>query len=436
MMTQDTGEKIRVLIVDDIPETRENLRKLLYFESDIEIVGTAADGREAIEKAQSLQPHIVLMDINMPDMDGIAASQEIGRVAPMCQVIMMSVQSEADYLRRSMLAGATDFLTKPFTSEELSSSIRRVYKMGASRRATMPAAMPTAAPGAQEDAGAPARRERTGGKLLMVYSPKGGTGCSTIATNLAIALQQITSKKVVLVDGSLQFGDLDVLLNLQAQRSIAEAVAQVGEMDSMLLQALLSPHPSGIRVLTAPPSPEMAETIQTEDIKTLFEFLFQEFDYILLDTWSYLDDVVLAAMDLADRILVVMTPEIPSVKSTKQFFEIAEALQFPLDQIDLILNQTLPREGIRAEQIEKSIRHAVLNQLPFEPRGMRLAVNQGVPLIMADPKHPLSEKFLELARQQIALLEPQPEAEVEEVSTPQPAERKRRPGGLFGRLKR
>ncbi len=434
-MMQDT-DKIRILIVDDIPETRENLRKLLYFESDIEIVGTAANGREAIEQAQKLQPHITLMDINMPDMDGITASREIGRVAPACQVIMMSVQSEADYLRRSMLAGATDFLTKPFTSEELSSSIRRVYQMGASRRAAMPAAAPTAAPGAPAGAEAPARRERQGGKLLMIYSPKGGTGCSTVATNLAIALQQTTSKKIVLIDGSLQFGDLDVLLNLQAQRSIAEATAQVGEMDSMLLQALLSPHPSGIRVLTAPPAPEMAETIQTEDIKALFEFLFQEFDYLLLDTWSYLDDVVLAAMDLADRVLVVMTPEIPSIKSTKLFFEIAEALQFPLDRIDLILNMTLPREGIRAEQIEKSIRHPVLYQIPLEPRGMRLAVNQGVPLLMADPKHPLSAKFLELARQELSLLEPQPEAVAEDVSTVQPEERKRRPGGLFGRLKR
>ncbi len=434
---QDTGEKIRVLIVDDIPETRENLRKLLYFESDIEIVGTAADGREAIEKAQSLQPHIVLMDINMPDMDGITASQQIKQVAPACQVIMMSVQSEADYLRRSMLAGATDFLTKPFSSEELSSSIRRVYKMGASRRAAMPAAAPpTAEPGAPAEAAAPARRERSGGKLLMIFSPKGGTGCSTIATNLAVALQQVTSKKVALVDLSLQFGDLDVLLNLQAQRSIADAVAQVEELDSMLLQAILSPHPSGVRVLTAPPSPEMAETIQVEDIKALLEFLFQEFDYILLDTWSYLDDIVLAAMDLADRLLLVMTPEIPAVKSTKLFFEIAEALQFPFERIDLILNMTLPRDGIRAEQIEKSIRHTVLHQIPFEPRGMRLAVNQGVPLITADPKHPLSEKFIELARKQVSLLEPQPEAEVEEVSPPPERKQKQKRGGLFGRLKR
>ena len=111
------SEKIRVLIVDDIPETRENVRKLLAFEADVEVVGVAGTGREAVQLARDLQPNIVMMDINMPDMDGIAAVEMISRDVPIAQVIMMSVQSEADYLRRSMLACAMDFLTKPFTSE-------------------------------------------------------------------------------------------------------------------------------------------------------------------------------------------------------------------------------------------------------------------------------------------------------------------------------
>ena len=219
-MNQSSAQRISVLIVDDIPETRENLQKLLYFESDIEIVGTAANGQEAIDQARRLQPDVVLMDINMPDMDGITASQEIVRLAPGSQVIMMSVQSEADYLRRSMLAGAVDFLTKPFTSEELTSSIRRVYHARpqlARPRAeqTPPAAMGSKplGPGAQGP----------GGKLLLIYSPKGGAGCSTLAANLAIALAQTTAKSVALVDASLQFGDVGVLLNLQGSQSMIEA---------------------------------------------------------------------------------------------------------------------------------------------------------------------------------------------------------------------
>ena len=428
--------KITVLIVDDIPDTRENLRKLLYFEPDIEILGTAANGREAIDQARKLQPNIVLMDINMPDMDGITASQEINRVAPMCQVIMMSVQSEADYLRRSMLAGAMDFLTKPFTSEELSSSIHRVFQMGASRRAAMPpAAVEPGSGGGPGWGQAPAGRPPARGKLLLVFSPKGGTGCSSVAANLAIALHKATTRKVALVDLSLQFGDVDAILNLQGNRSLADAISREDELDGDLLNALMSPHASGIKVLAAPPSPEMAERITGEEIKTVLSLMRQEFDYVLVDTCSYLDDTVLAAMDVADRLLLVMVPEIPSIKATKQLFEITEALEFPPGQIDLILNKVVSRDDIRAEQLETSLRHSILAQLEFDPRNMRLATNQGLPLVLSQPNLPLSAAFAELAQQLLAQLEPKPVARVEEPAETAKAERAKRVG-LFGRLKK
>ena len=122
------ADRIAVLIVDDIQETRDHLTKLLGFESDIEVVGAAASGPEALELAQRLHPAIVLMDINMPGMDGIATTEQMAAVEPSASVIMMSVQGEADYLRRSMLAGAREFLVKPFSSDELVSSIRQVQR--------------------------------------------------------------------------------------------------------------------------------------------------------------------------------------------------------------------------------------------------------------------------------------------------------------------
>jgi pilus assembly protein CpaE len=428
--------KITVLIVDDIPETRENLRKLLYFEPDMDIVGTAANGREAIDMARRLQPNIVLMDINMPDMDGIAASQEIIRVAPLCQVIMMSVQSEADYLRRSMLAGAMDFLTKPFSSEELSGSIRRVFEMGASRRAAMPPL------GADPDLGgwpawglASPGRPQPRGKLLLVFSPKGGTGCSSVAANLAIALHKASARKVALVDLSLQFGDIDALLNLQGPRSLANAISRLDELDGDLLNALMSPHASGVKVLAAPPSPEMAEGISGEEIKAVLSVVCEEFDYVVADTASLLDDVLLASMEMADRLLLVMVPEIPSIKAIKQFFEIAEALEFPPERIDLVLNQVVARDDIRAEQLQNSLRHTILAQLESDPRSMRLATNQGLPLVLGQPNAPLAVAFAELAQQVMALLQPKPVAPPEAAAEPAGLERSKR-AGLFGRLKK
>ncbi len=427
--------KITVLIVDDIPETRENLRKLLYFEPDLEIVGTAANGREAIDQARRLQPNILLMDINMPDMDGIMASQEITRAAPMCQVIMMSVQSEADYLRRSMLAGAMDFLTKPFTSEELSSSIRRVYQMGASRRAAMPAMLSEADLAGSTGWGQVPGRRAPRGKLLLVFSPKGGAGCSSVAANLAIALHKATGKKVALTDLCLQFGDIDAMLNLQGNRSLVDAVARQDELDGELLTSLMSPHASGIMALAAPPTPEMAERITGEQIRGVLAVMRGEFDYVIADTYSYLDDIVLAAIDMADRLLLVMVPEIPSIKAIKQVFEITEAMEFPASQIDLVLNKVVPRDDIRAEQLENSLRHSILAQFEFDPRSTRLAINQGLPLVVSQPNVPLSAAFAELAQTLISLLEPKPAVPADEAAEAARAERNKRVG-LFGRLKK
>src|SRR5512138_1995240 len=122
-------EKNRVLVVDDVAETRENIRKLLQFEADIEVVGTARTGREAVQLTDELKPDVILMDINMPDMDGITATELIRQRNPVSQIIILSVQGDPNYMRRAMLAGARDFLTKPPSVDELTAAIRRAGKM-------------------------------------------------------------------------------------------------------------------------------------------------------------------------------------------------------------------------------------------------------------------------------------------------------------------
>ena len=184
------ADQIRVLIVDDIPETRDHLAKLLGFESDIEVVGTAASGREAIEVAAKLTPDVVLMDINMPDMDGISATERLSAEVPAAAVVMMSVQGEADYLRRSMLAGAREFLVKPFSSDELTSSIRQVYTREQdklTRIAGLPAASTASTAVAVRPAVTPEREDGEPGRVVAVFGPKGGVGRTTLAVNLAVA---------------------------------------------------------------------------------------------------------------------------------------------------------------------------------------------------------------------------------------------------------
>jgi pilus assembly protein CpaE len=222
------SNNIRVMIVDDLPETRENVRKLLQFEQDIEVIGQAGTGEEAIAMAQEHRPDIILMDINMPGVDGIGASQKISELVPQSQIIIMSVQSDSNYLRRAMLAGARDFLTKPFGGDELVAAVHRVHD----KRPTV-AAMPTTV---HTPTGVPVQPVPTlpEGKIVATFSPKGGSGCSTIAVNLAVALAKI-GHRTVLVDASLQFGDVAVMLNMKEMTSLIDLSSRANELDPDLI---------------------------------------------------------------------------------------------------------------------------------------------------------------------------------------------------------
>ena len=195
--------------------------------------------------AARLTPDVVLMDINMPDMDGIAATEQLSSRRPAAAVVMMSVQGEADYLRRSMLAGAREFLVKPFSSDELTASIRQVTPASATSRAGSPS---------RRGHGRRRRRHvRDGepgepGLVVAVFSPKGGVGRTTVAVNLAVAAATELGKKVVIVDGSFQFGDVGVLLNLNPKnKSIADldprARGRRGRVDRHLRDQPLGRHP-------------------------------------------------------------------------------------------------------------------------------------------------------------------------------------------------
>jgi pilus assembly protein CpaE len=410
-------EKIRLLIVDDIPETRENLRKLLFFESDIDVVGAATNGEEGIEMAVELQPDIVLMDINMPGVDGITASERITQKVPFCQIIMMSVQGEADYLRRSMLAGAREFLIKPFSSDELVSSVRRVYQLGASRRQAMPIMQTPAG-----EASVAEKASSAEGKIVTVFSAKGGVGCSTIAVNMAIALQQNAASKVVVVDTSLQFGDVGVLLNLYASRTMADLAAHADELDDELINDIFIPHSSGVKALLAPSRPEVADTITPALLTEILTRLRTMFDVIIVDTGSILDDIVLNVLDVSDKIIVVTTPEIPAIKDAKLFFEVTEALEYERERFIFVLNKTDKRINIRAEDIAANIKYNVEGQLPLDERSVTTAVNQGVPYVLGNKSSLLTQATIDLSKRVLELLNPA----TEEVPAPVRA-------GLFGR---
>jgi pilus assembly protein CpaE len=380
-------EQIRVLIVDDIPETRDHLAKLLGFEPDVEVVGAAASGAEAIEQAGKLLPDVILMDINMPDMDGIAATERLSNEVPSAAVVMMSVQGEADYLRRSMLAGAREFLVKPFSSDELTASIRQVY-IREREKAGRIAATPISRSGESSEAGL----------VVAVFSPKGGVGRTTVAVNLAVAAAAELGKKVIVVDASFQFGDVAVLLNLSPKnKSMAELVQELDSShDADSVDTYTVAHSSGIRALLAPSSPEMAELITPAGVKRVLEILRQRYDLVVVDCTAWFNDTTLGILDLADVVLTVLTLEITSIKNIRLFLEVAEQLGYE-KKIRLVLNRADTTLGIRVADVEHSIGRKVDNTIVSDGRAVVYALNRGVPFVLSNREAQVSQDILRLA---------------------------------------
>ncbi|MGW8249971.1 MAG: AAA family ATPase [Anaerolineales bacterium] len=390
-----SDDKIRVVIVDDVAETRENIRRLLQFENDVEVVGVAGTGRDAIAVAKDVRPDVVLMDINMPDMDGIAATEAIRRSVYFTQIVVLSVQGDPNYMRRAMLAGARDFLTKPPSVDELTSAIRRAGKMAHEERAKAPVAAQVSGGAAHGATLNPV----TTGKVVVVYSPKGGAGCTTVSVNLAMALHN-EETPVILVDGNLQYGDVTVFLNEQGKNTITDLAPRADELDPEILEEVLITHKtSKVRILAAPTRPEYAESVTGEQFGKVLQYLKRMYSYIVVDTSSTLTDEVVAAIDAADLVILLTTQDIPAIKNARLFFDLANVLNLSPKRIVFAMNRFDKRIGITPEKVGESFKHEISAVLPMDERVVIPSINRGVPFILADKSKPISKAILQLAEE-------------------------------------
>jgi len=388
-------DKIRVLIVDDVSETRENVKKLLQFESDVEVVGVARTGKEAIQASQDLNPDVVLMDINMPDMDGIAATEAIRAKQQAVQVVILSVQSDQNYMRRAMLAGARDFLTKPPMGDELISAIRRAGEMAQNEKAKaarVQAAAPVVGmPGISTSYGGPR------GKIIAVYSPKGGTGCTTLAVNLALSLNSSESR-VALVDGNLQYGDVAMFINEQGKNTVVDLAPRADELDAEIVEEVMVKHAaSGLHILAAPSRPEYAEKVSSGQFSKTLEYLAQLYAYVIVDTSPILSDPILATIDVSDLIVLVTTQDIPSLKNCRLFLDLLQNLGVQRNRVLFVINRFDKKVNITPERIAENLKQEVSLAIPVDEATAVKAVNRGVPFVLDSKNQPIARGVLALA---------------------------------------
>jgi pilus assembly protein CpaE len=374
--------KIKVMVVDDVLATRQNIGKLLEFHPEIAFVGEADCAEAAIEKAKALQPDIILMDINMPGMDGITATNIISNELPNSSIIIMSVQGEQEYLRRAMTSGAKDYLTKPFTGDELVQAIKQVYSKEQNRKKVVLFEPKPAEPG----------------KIITVFSTKGGVGKTTISSNLAVALAEKTGARVGLVDADLQFGDIALFLNLLPRATVSDLVRDIDSLDEKLLEGYLTSYSNNLQVLAAPLRPEQAETITTAHLATILKTMRKTFKYIIVDTTPAFSDMMLTVLDISDTILLTTTLDLPSIKNAKLCVEIMESLGYAHDKVKLILNRANAEGGMDISEAEDGLRASFTATLPSDGKLVMSAVNRGIPFVASNPEAPVSQGIFKLAK--------------------------------------
>lgn len=374
-------DTIRVLVVDSTEEARKHIAALLASQADLLLVGQAATAKSGLEQAAALQPDIVLMAANLPGMDGIAATEALQDQAHPVSVIIMSEQGEQEQLRRAMMAGARNFLVKPFDGAELQAAIRQAVELERRRRL--------------QQKQSSSKRE---GQIVTVFSTKGGIGKTMIATNLAVALAEHAGKSTVLVDGYLQFGDAALFLNLTPQATIADLVKDMDHLEEGVLRSYLTPFSPKLSVLAAPHRPEEAENISGMQLVQILKRLKDSFDFVVVDSPPSFADSMLNILDLSNQVVVVTSLDLPTIKNIKMCLEIMDSLGYPRDKLLLLLNRANSQGGMTREEVEATLKLQFDVALPSDGPTVVGSVNRGVPLVLGKPEAPIAQALIQLVQ--------------------------------------
>jgi pilus assembly protein CpaE len=361
----------RIFVVDDSVFNLKIITAALA-PTGYEIV-TANGGVEALDRVDAVQPDLIILDVIMPDLNGYEVCRRLRRKPTTTHrpIMMLTANDTLEERISGFEAGADDYMSKPFEAAELQAHVKALL-----RRFTP----------AEAAAETPSRN----GRVIGVFSLRGGVGVSTIATNLAVGLAQIWGEPTALVDLALTSGQSALMLNLPLRNSWADlANAQAHEIDAAMLEAVLLSHPSKTRVLAPPPRPEQSELITSAKVAHVIALLKARYEYVVLDLPHDFSETTLAGLDKADQILGVLAPELASIRAITSTLDVFQHLDYSRDRVSLVMNSTFERGALSRKDIEATLKQPITMALPFAPEPVISAINRGVPLVADMANRPI-----------------------------------------------
>lgn len=364
-----TGEQIRLLVVEDVPQVASHIRALLTGQSHIKIVEVVETGERALAAVEQLKPHIVLVDsLLRGNPNGRHVADAIRSADPSVGIVVLTVPQNP--VAVDPARGVDAVLSMPFSGFDLSTAVRKTHEARI------------------------VETERGGAYTVSLFSPKGGVGRTTLAFNLAVALG--TDHRVCLVDGSLQFSDLRGLLRVPpiATSMLNLPTDRITEAD---LQEVAWRDPSGIDILLAPPRIEMAEMITVRDIEKMLSLLRQVYDFVVIDTRSGLQEDVLTFLDASDLILLLVTSDNVAVRTLGMAVSAFEAIGYTDGKLATVLNRTDRTRDADPTEIEHALGRSVDFSVASDYSVVGSANNDGVPFVLSSPDAPISLDVRRLA---------------------------------------
>jgi pilus assembly protein CpaE len=320
-------------------------------------------GDEQLRQLREARPELILIDLEHDPEVGIKLVQFLAEEQPNRQFVAAGPVLAPELLMAAMRAGITEYLPKPVTREALQPALERM----------------------QRKLGVAGGETREPGKVLSFFSAKGGSGATMLVTNLAIHLQQLTGKKVLLVDLDLELGEIALFVSVQPRFSLVDLVRNFHRMDAELLASYIEQHKSGVHLLCAPYHPEKAEPVAGEQIRSILHFLKQHYDYVLVDTPRTFTASTLAAFEQADQIYVVANVDLPSLRNIKRFLPLLERAtgMHAKEKLRLVINRySHDSEEISLEEIERTLGLKIFWKLSNDYQMASRSINTGEPLIL------------------------------------------------------
>jgi pilus assembly protein CpaE len=387
---------VQVLVLTDSKETADLISSLLADESSV-LLRTA---RMAFDEGQMavvrFEPHLVVIadTIDSP----AAAVEDLDTASPNVPIVVILDEGDVAGAQQCTLAGARATLFKPFDRSMLLTAVHQVVAKEMRRRQLLATTM---------EAG-PVRAQRP--RIIAVHGVKGGVGATTIACNLAAALRRLTSRRVLLFDADLLSNDAGVLCDLMSPRTLSDLLPVIRELDADLLDSVVVSHPSGIRVLLGPEHLQRAELIRGEDMERTLTAIKPYHDYTVVDTASGLTPVTLAALDEADLIVLVVTPELIALRDAAKFVQLSLQLGYPPEKLFVVANRANAGREIDVSVIEKQLQRPVAAAIPSDGKTLIECMNLGELVVVSRPRNKVSTSVEALARTVATRLGWNPEA--------------------------